>query len=89
MKPEARAQLMAVLADAGIQPEDYRDIERARRIVDRVNARLTSRGAVLMYALMTVSAASFRSPWPSSQAPEDDSAEHPPSPAGVAPVPAP
>jgi len=46
-----RAQLLAALADAGVTEDDYRLIEKARRLVDQVNARLSARGATLAYAV--------------------------------------
>jgi hypothetical protein len=60
-----KPQLVEALAQAGITEDDYRQIQKAQQIVDRVNARLAQRGALLMYAVMTVSAQSARTTWPS------------------------
>jgi hypothetical protein len=38
-------------ADAGVTEDDYLQIQKARRLVDTVNARLAARGASLMYAV--------------------------------------
>jgi hypothetical protein len=46
-----RAQLLAALADAAVTEDDYRLIEKARRLVDQVNARLSARGATRAYAV--------------------------------------
>lgn len=46
-----RARLLAAPADAGVTEDDYRMTEKARRLVDQVNARLSARGATLAYAV--------------------------------------
>jgi hypothetical protein len=46
-----RAQLLAALAAAGVTEDDDRLIEKAWRLVDQVNARLSARGATLAYAV--------------------------------------
>ena len=63
MKP--KAQLLAVLAEVGVTPEDYGDVQRARRLVDQVNARLAARGAAVLYAITMCSAQGARTTWPS------------------------
>ena len=50
-KVSGKAALMAALADHGVTPDDYRLIEKARRLVDQVNARLSARGATLAYTV--------------------------------------
>jgi hypothetical protein len=47
--------------DSSPSAEDYADIEQARRLVDKVNARLAERGATLMFAV-TSHAASHEFP---------------------------
>ena len=49
--PPRRNKLFDALADAGVTEDDYLQIQKARRLVDTVNARLASRGATLMYAV--------------------------------------
>lgn len=44
-------KLQAALADVGVTPDDYGDVEKARRIIDRVNARLAARAAPVRYAV--------------------------------------
>ena len=58
-----RKQQLAALADAGITPEDQQQIEKARRIIDAVNARLAARGAALMFCIIPAVAHS-RQEWP-------------------------
>jgi hypothetical protein len=48
---EARQQLMAALADLGVDAEDYARIEQARALVDDVNARLSARSSNLVYTV--------------------------------------
>lgn len=43
--------LRAALADAGVTEQDYAQIQRARRIVDKVNAGLAARGASLLFSV--------------------------------------
>jgi phage-related protein len=47
VKPE----LLAALADVGVQPDDYALIEQARALVDEVNARLQRRGSRMIYTI--------------------------------------
>lgn len=44
-------KLYDALREVGITPADYLEIEKARHIVDRVNALLAARGATVMYAV--------------------------------------
>jgi len=62
-----KAQLLAALQDAGGSEDDYRDIERARRIIDKVNARLAANDAALTVAIMVTPAHSTRPIWPSGE----------------------
>jgi phage-related protein len=47
----ARPELLAALADVGVQPDDYELIEQARSLVDEVNARLRRRGSRMIYTI--------------------------------------
>ena len=47
----AKPELLAALADVGVQPDDYALIEQARALVDEVNARLRSRGSRMIYTI--------------------------------------
>jgi hypothetical protein len=47
----ARPELLAALADVGVQPDDYALIEQARALVDTVNARLRRRGSRMIYTI--------------------------------------
>jgi hypothetical protein len=47
----AKPQLLAALADVGVQPDDYALIEQARALVDEVNARLRRRGSRMIYTI--------------------------------------
>jgi hypothetical protein len=47
----SKPELLAALADVGVQPEDYALIERARGLVDEVNARLRRRGSRMIYTI--------------------------------------
>jgi hypothetical protein len=51
MREFARPKLLAALADVGVQPDDYELIERARGLVDEVNARLQRRGSRMIYTI--------------------------------------
>jgi hypothetical protein len=51
MTGPARAQLLAALADVGVQPDDYELIEQARALIDDVNARLRTRGSRMIYMI--------------------------------------
>lgn len=64
----AKAPDSAVLADAGVAPEDYELIQQARRRIDEVNTRLQQRGAQLVFAV-TMASAVPRSEWPASTPP--------------------
>lgn len=47
----ARPELLAALADVGVQPDDYALIEEARALVDTVNRRLRRRGSRMIYTI--------------------------------------
>jgi hypothetical protein len=47
----AKPELLAALADVGVQPDDYALIEQARALVDEVNARLRTRGSRMIYTI--------------------------------------
>jgi hypothetical protein len=51
MNGNARAQVLAALADAGVDPDDYALIEQARILVDTVNARLRARSSAVVYSV--------------------------------------
>jgi hypothetical protein len=51
MTGEARALLLAALAEVGVEPEDYALIEQAKILVDGVNARLRARGSNMVYSV--------------------------------------
>jgi hypothetical protein len=57
----ARAQLLAALAEVGVEPEDYALIEQARALVDDVNARLRARKSTMIYTVTFWSALPLRS----------------------------
>jgi hypothetical protein len=60
-----KAQLLAALAEVGVTPEDYQDIQRAQALVHKVNARLAARHAAVVYALTVCPAYGPRGvPWP-------------------------
>jgi len=65
----ARKQQLAALADAGITADDQAQIEKARRIIDAVNARLAARGAALMFCIIPA-VAHTRQTWPASSSDE-------------------
>jgi hypothetical protein len=47
----AKTQLLAALADVGVEPDDYAAIEQARALVDGVNERLRARGSRMVYTV--------------------------------------
>jgi hypothetical protein len=47
----AKPELLAALADVGVQPDDYALIEEARALVDTVNKRLRRRGSRMIYTI--------------------------------------
>lgn len=47
----AKPELLAALADVGVQPDDYALIEEARELVDTVNRRLRRRGSRMIYTI--------------------------------------
>ena len=51
MNSPARAQLLAALAEVGVEPDDYALVEQAKALVDEVNARLRARGSVMVYSV--------------------------------------
>jgi hypothetical protein len=51
MTSPAKDQLMAALADVGVEPADYALIEQARSLVDEVNSRLRTRGSRMIYLI--------------------------------------
>jgi len=46
-----KLELLAALADVGVEPADYALIEQARALVDEVNARLRVRGSRMIYTV--------------------------------------
>jgi hypothetical protein len=48
---QAKPELLAALADVGVQPDDYALIEEARTLVDTVNRRLRRRGSRMIYTI--------------------------------------
>ena len=65
-KPKARltgqspAQLLAALADVGIEPGDYVLIEQAKDLVDEVNRRLWARRSQMVYSVTFCAAGPLR-----------------------------
>ncbi len=51
MTAEARASLLAALAEVGVEPDDFALIEQAKALVDGVNARLRARGSNMVYSV--------------------------------------
>jgi hypothetical protein len=51
MTDQARTQLLAALADVGVEPDDYALIEDAKALVDEVNARLRARKSYMVYSV--------------------------------------
>jgi len=51
MTDRARTQLLAALADVGVEPDDYALIEDAKALVDEVNARLRARKSCMVYSV--------------------------------------
>ena len=47
----AKQQLLAALADVGVEPDDYALIEQARALVDEVNNRLRTRRSGMIYMI--------------------------------------
>jgi hypothetical protein len=47
----AKPELLAALADVGVEPDDYALIEEARTLVDTVNRRLRRRGSRMIYTI--------------------------------------
>jgi len=47
----AKPELLAALADVGVEPDDYALIEQARALVDKVNGRLRRRGSRMIYTI--------------------------------------
>jgi hypothetical protein len=58
----AKEQLLAALADVGVEPADYALIEQARALVDEVNARLGTRGSRMIYLITFCNATPIRQP---------------------------
>lgn len=69
MTGEARALLLAALAEVGVEPEDYALIEQAKILVDGVNARLRTRGSNMVYSVTFCARAPVGS-WAKGSAPE-------------------
>lgn len=51
---------MAALADHGVTPADYARIEKARRLVDEVNAAIAAAGGTVAYAVTMTTTAPLR-----------------------------
>lgn len=58
----AKSELLAALADVGVQPDDYALIEQARALVDEVNARLRTRGSRMIYTITFCNALPLQEP---------------------------
>jgi hypothetical protein len=52
MTDRARSQLLAALADVGVEPDDYALIEDAKALVDEVNTRLRARKSYMVYSVI-------------------------------------
>jgi hypothetical protein len=51
---------MAALADHGVSGDDYLQVQKARRLVDEVNAAIAARGGTVAYAVTMVATAPLR-----------------------------
>lgn len=51
MRRQVKPQLLAALADVGVEAADYALIEQARELVDEVNERLRARGSRMIYMI--------------------------------------
>jgi hypothetical protein len=49
-----RKHLMTALADAGVSGDDYLKVQKARELVDEVNAAVAARGGTVAYAVTMV-----------------------------------
>jgi hypothetical protein len=58
----AKEQLLAALADVGVEPADYALIEQARALVDEVNERLRTRESRMIYLITFCNATPIRQP---------------------------
>jgi hypothetical protein len=56
----SRAQLLAALADVGVEPGDYALIEQAKNLVDEVNRRLRARQSQMVYSVTFCAAGPLR-----------------------------
>ena len=50
-RPRRNGNLFDALAEVGVTEDDYLAVQKARRIIDAVNARLAARGATVVYAV--------------------------------------
>ena len=60
MTGPVKPQLLAALADVGVEPDDYALIEQARTLVDEVNERLRRRGSGMIYMISFCNAVPLR-----------------------------
>jgi hypothetical protein len=56
----SRVQLLAALADVGVEPDDYALIEQAKDLVDEVNRRLRARRSEMVYSVTFCAAGPLR-----------------------------
>lgn len=61
------AKLLASLAEVGITEDDYKAINRARRLVDEVNAHLAARESPVRFAIPCVTVTPMREDRPSQE----------------------
>ena len=50
-RPRRHGKLFDSLAEVGVTEDDYLAVQKARRIIDGVNARLAARGATVIHAV--------------------------------------
>jgi chromosome condensin MukBEF ATPase and DNA-binding subunit MukB len=58
----AKPELLAALADVGVEPDDYALIEQARALVDEVNRRLRARRSQMIYTITFCNAVPLSEP---------------------------
>lgn len=61
-----RKPLLDALAESGVTEADYRLVQKARRLIDQVNAGLAARGATVLYAV-TCNPVTKVHPWQSAE----------------------
>ena len=50
-RPKKNGKLFDALAEVGVSEDDYQQVEKARRLIDAVNARLVARESPIRYAV--------------------------------------